>query len=295
METSNKKTGDILNRVECLLCGDSLLETIDYHQKYTLYHCKKCNFQFWFPLEYPGFEFYAGTSYLEKTLWSLKNKILTSWNHRQFYLDKIKLGGQLLDIGFGDGRFLKGCKKRGYTVHGLEVGEIAILLLRTQGIDVYHGTVENFALSWKGSLFDCITFFEVMEHLIDPIGLLEHVKLILKQNGKIVLSVPNSEKTKILQYSDCPPGHFTRWNPSSLENLLRKTNFRVEQIKVQPLTFRYIVGHFLQSDLSSRLPKGRFVEVIKLLLSLIVSSFLWIPLKFLRGKGGYIYAVASKT
>ena len=42
--------------------------------------------------------------------------------------------------------------------------------------------------------FDIITFFEVLEHLDNPLYFIEGVVKLLKPNGKLVISVPSRER-----------------------------------------------------------------------------------------------------
>ncbi len=39
--------------------------------------------------------------------------------------------------------------------------------------------------------FDCIIFFDILEHLIDPYSLLENIKPKLTDNGVVIASIPN--------------------------------------------------------------------------------------------------------
>lgn len=293
MKVAGKKAEENFRETyDCFLCGGSLLEDIEHHQDYTLYHCKTCDCQFWHPLEYPGTGFYNKGS--SKYKYRKRYRYTMPWNHRQFFKNKESFKGKLLDIGCSYGEFLNECRKVGYTVSGIEVDKGAVEFARSEGIDVYWGTLDEFVSDRKGDLFDCVTFFEVLEHLTDPVSFLNSVGSVLKPKGRIVLSVPFREKTKVLNFSDCPPGHFTRWNCTSLTNLLKKTGFEVDTLISQPFGLRYIVGHIFQSDFFSKLSGNRFMWMIKLFLSVTMGGLLWVPLKLVGGKGGYIYAVATK-
>jgi len=46
-------------------------------------------------------------------------------------------------------------------------------------------------LGFRDSLFDRIVCFEVLEHLESPIKALKEFKRVLKENGEIIISVPN--------------------------------------------------------------------------------------------------------
>lgn len=59
--------------------------------------------------------------------------------------------------------------------------------------------------------FDIISFFEVLEHLDNPVRFIEHIRGLLKPGGHIIPSVPNRNSfLDTLAESDYPPNHLTR-------------------------------------------------------------------------------------
>lgn len=299
--------------VNCILCSKDLKDKdIDtfFHKElslhYTLFYCKNCDIQFWYPLELPqGTPFtqqYDSSSqkikFLERLFTWLQRFILgESWNLAQFLRDKKLHGGDLLDVGFGDARFLKACKKLGYNVYGIEVDRASIDIAERAGIESFWGTIEQFvAQNPKAkATFDYITCFETLEHLTDPASCLRHIWFLLKPGGKTIISVPCRDRTIILpEHGDEPPGHFTKWSICSLHYALENTGFKVDKIAVQPLTIRYMIGCFFRSKLLDILPQEGIWRFIRAVNSFFLAFLCFLPLKLRGGRGWHLYAVAVK-
>jgi 2-polyprenyl-3-methyl-5-hydroxy-6-metoxy-1,4-benzoquinol methylase len=98
----------------------------------------------------------------------------------------------ILDIGCGEGNFLKSVKDlTGAETWGVElVAEVA----NNKKNDINNlliGKIEDVLSQIPDSYFDCITFNDVLEHLIDPTLILINIKPKLKDNGLILASIPN--------------------------------------------------------------------------------------------------------
>jgi 2-polyprenyl-3-methyl-5-hydroxy-6-metoxy-1,4-benzoquinol methylase len=100
--------------------------------------------------------------------------------------------GRLLDVGCGNGAFLRRMRDRGWIVSGIEPDPCAVREARDQnGIEVTEGTIEK--LLPTRERFDIITLSHVIEHADDPIGLLSRARSLLSSSGRIVILTPNAE------------------------------------------------------------------------------------------------------
>lgn len=101
---------------------------------------------------------------------------------------------KILEVGCGMGLMGKAIKKRegsGTEVVGIElVPEIA---KKAGGnLDkVISGDVEKMELPFGKGYFDCIIYSDVLEHLIDPWGLLKRHGEFLRKGGYVIMSIPN--------------------------------------------------------------------------------------------------------
>jgi SAM-dependent methyltransferase len=169
-------------------------------------------------------------------------------NHKAFFkYFPSNVRGKLLDVGCGDGRFLRHAKEQGFEVWGIDFDKKSVeSAKRNLGIDtIFAMSLEEFYeyANEKNLKFDVITFFEVLEHQDKPREFLEMVKGLLKEGGYIAGSVPNRERLFVDMYwkylhGDHPPHHFLRFSKSSLEKALNFAGFK--DIEVYKLDFPFI-------------------------------------------------------
>ena len=95
---------------------------------------------------------------------------------------------QILDLGCGTGGNLPMLASLG-NVHAVDASKFAVDLCHKAG---HHQVVEGYShqLPFPPGCFDLITAFDVLEHIEDPVGALEHLSRMLRPGGKILLTVP---------------------------------------------------------------------------------------------------------
>ena len=213
-------------------------------QEYKLYYCKSCDLQWWEPLKMIP-EFYEkeeGVEYLKE--FHKGYRIDIGKVHKSFfkYFPKNKKG-TLLDVGCGDGVFLKEVKKLGFDVWGIDFDRKSVKIAKEKFKlkNVYSMSLEEFTKFAKqeGLKFDVITFFEVLEHQDNPKNFMKNVKELLKPYGYIAGTVPNRDRPlvildrKYVNTTDFPPHHFLYFNRNSLRFLFNMFNF--EDILFSPV------------------------------------------------------------
>jgi SAM-dependent methyltransferase len=169
-------------------------------------------------------------------------------NHKAFFKHfPSNVRGKLLDVGCGDGRFLRYAKEQGFEVWGIDFDKKSVEnVKRNLGIDtIFAISLEEFYeyAKEKNLKFDVITFFEVLEHQDKPREFLEKVKGLLREGGYIAGSVPNREWlfTEVVwkyHHVDYPPHHFLRFSKYSLEKALNFSGFK--DVEVYKLDFPFI-------------------------------------------------------
>ncbi|MCX6155610.1 MAG: class I SAM-dependent methyltransferase [Candidatus Kapabacteria bacterium] len=99
---------------------------------------------------------------------------------------------RMLDVGCGSGVFGNQIKQNSQCeVWGIELNESAAKIAISKLDRVLRGRVENQIDLLPDSYFDCITFNDVLEHLVDPYSVLERIKSKLVQGGVVISSIPN--------------------------------------------------------------------------------------------------------
>jgi len=243
------------NNITCTICGtevktDSFKEVYvsPYNkEEYKRYECPNCDVHWWEPLKIIP-EFYESEVFEDYIAFHEGTGTRLNENHKVFFkYFPSNVRGRLLDVGCGDGRFLRYAKEQGFEVWGIDFDKKSVEnVKRNLGIDtVFAMSLEEFyefAME-KNLKFDVITFFEVLEHQDKPREFLEMVKGLLKEGAYIAGSVPNrarlfAEITWKYFHGDYPPHHFLRFSKPSLEKALNFAGFR--DVEVYELDFPFI-------------------------------------------------------
>ncbi len=99
---------------------------------------------------------------------------------------------KILDIGCGEGLFIKNIKKiTKAETWGLELMPEIADKAKFNVDKLLIGRVEDLQNSIPDSYFDCIFFNDVLEHLLEPTDVLKMVKSKLSKDGIIIASIPN--------------------------------------------------------------------------------------------------------
>jgi len=98
----------------------------------------------------------------------------------------------ILDIGCGEGNFLKSVKDlTDAETWGVELVTGVVDYEKNNINNILIGKIEDVLNQIPDSYFDCITFNDVLEHLIDPELILINIKSKLKDSGILIASIPN--------------------------------------------------------------------------------------------------------
>lgn len=103
---------------------------------------------------------------------------------------KHKNSGKLLEIGCGEGNFIK-MAERYFSVSGIDISEYALSKAKKLfGDKVNIGNVETINL--QPNYYDVIVAFNLLEHLKNPKKVIEKLYSALKKDGILIGSVPNN-------------------------------------------------------------------------------------------------------
>ncbi|MBT5471673.1 MAG: glycosyltransferase [Nitrospina sp.] len=98
----------------------------------------------------------------------------------------------ILEVGCAEGMTGNELKNRpGVFVAGIEMNETAAEMARKVLDDVISGDIEKMELPYSPSAFDCVIFADVLEHLVNPLEVLKKVNKVLKDDGTVIMSIPN--------------------------------------------------------------------------------------------------------
>lgn len=102
---------------------------------------------------------------------------------------------KVLEVGCATGYISKNLKKNGCYVVGIEIDKNAAEVAKRYCDEVITGDIETLEL--PSDKFDVILFMDVLEHLKDPESVLKKVMNNLKEDGIVIVSVPNIANWKI--------------------------------------------------------------------------------------------------
>ena len=243
----------------CPVCGNELfdlfLEGKDYFlsgEEFRIIRCRGCGFRITDPIPDQGEigRYYESREYIshdsgERKLINLVYKGARFFTVRSKFslVKKYSRGRKLMDIGCGTGEFLAHCKKNGYDCSGIEPNEKARTFASVQnGLEVRASV--TFRQDEAGS-FDCITMWHVLEHIHDLSGTLRLLKSALKENGTLVLALPNPESWDAKFYGahwaayDLPR-HLYHFSADNVSTLAEGHGFKLKKILPQYLDAFYI-------------------------------------------------------
>ncbi len=165
-------------------------------------------------------------------------------------------GKRLLDVGCGDGLFLRAAKRLGAEVKGVEPSEFGAERARASGLDVFTGTLEQF-IEQEGTdqQFDIITCFHVLDAVPHPVQTLKAMKQLLAPNGFICITIPNADCDFARElgwrwHSTDLPYHLVLFTPKSLIYAGKLAGLAVQQQYTYSLPSA--VGHSLTAVLRYR-------------------------------------------
>ena len=164
-----------------------------------------------------------------------------------------------IDIGCGSGRFLKlmelsGLKRSG--IYGLELDEKVVLRLKEAGYQASCERVETASRIPKAGI-DLATMFHVIEHVDNPVDVVQRVSEWLSPGGLFAIETPNLDSWDARLFKPTYWGgyHFPRhWHLFSPQTLRRM----LEQVGLEVVSVKYTTGHsFWMYSLHHKLRYGK--------------------------------------
>jgi len=149
---------------------------------------------------------YGRGSFLAETLAAF-GKVRRRCGQSMRYL-RWKQNGTLLEVGCGDGTFLREAHRWGWKCWGIEPDKQAVShRLGEEGITVMCGRLEDIErLPVSGLRFDAIVLHHVIEHLRCSREALRVLRSITAPNGQIISISPNPEALGLDLAGRCWPG-----------------------------------------------------------------------------------------
>ncbi len=141
-----------------------------------------------------------------------------------------KRNGLVLDVGCGTGDRLDVFRAVGFDAQGVETSDSADYAREHLKLNVFKGDL--FSAHFSDRSFDCVTLYNVLEHTHDPGKVCREVHRILKDDGSLVIQVPNKDSFQYQIFGSRwaafdVPRDLYYFSPETLFTLLEKTGFAV--------------------------------------------------------------------
>ncbi len=149
-----------------------------------------------------------------------------------------------LDVGCGDGRFLRAMERTGVPrdrLFGLELDPTVVNGLASAGYRVECARVEDATLVGDRTI-DLITMFHVVEHVDRPLAVVKKLARWLAPGGLLALETPNRDSLDARLFRRTYwggyhiPRHWSLFTTEGVETLLRESG-------LEPVGVRYQTGH----------------------------------------------------
>lgn len=143
--------------------------------------------------------------------------------------------GRLLEVGSGSGRFLDRMRRAGWQVQGTDFDPAVAQRVRDKyGLQIDVGDLV--ALQYPADAYDVVAMSQVIEHVHDPLALLEECRRVLRPGGRLVLSTPNAAGLAHRRYGKYwrglePPRHLHLFTPGALAACVHACGFEVQSLQ----------------------------------------------------------------
>lgn len=236
-----KKIKNLNKKIKsCIVCKSKRLDFFTLKYLHNIDRCEDCGHIFTNP--YPSekqINYYYNSSmkkfendFFKETFNSRTNIFIP---RAKLIKKLLKNKGNLLDIGAGIGIFFNAFKriKTNIDLTACDINQEAINLINSRFPKVNTLNCDFLNLD-ESKKYNCITLWDTFEHLVNPEQFLNKIRKILKRNGYLVLSTPNTLSlewaiAKENHVQILPPGHVNLYNCSNI-NLVFDKSFRVEDI-----------------------------------------------------------------
>jgi 2-polyprenyl-3-methyl-5-hydroxy-6-metoxy-1,4-benzoquinol methylase len=245
----------------------------------SLYECVDTGYRFYYPFSMAA----DGDFYSD--LLQAKKKVLKVFYRpfrfeHEFGVQRINDNESVLDIGCGEGFFLEQLKNRTKNLHGLEMYDLALEMCKEKGIDAKKEFVEMHEKG-KTEIYDVVTAFQVLEHVVDVKSFIENAVRLLKKDGRLILAVPNNNPffQRFNKYTtlNLPPHHMGLWNEESFKRMADFFGLTITKIGYSEhlnwkLDAYYRAKNWL--DIKSSLRRHTFLEKSKIILLAPIAALL---------------------
>ncbi|MDP3296464.1 MAG: class I SAM-dependent methyltransferase [Thermodesulfovibrionia bacterium] len=166
-------------------------------------------------------------------------------NKLQWIVSRLKEGSLLLDIGCGEGT-LKGTLRKIGVAKDMKIYGVDVRLPAVERFYQFHRLdLSKEKLPFSDNFFDCVIIHHVLEHLPNPVEVIEDTCRVLKVGGILYVETPSTRSLYLPSLrpsanDDSPinffddPSHLRPYNKCSLSRLCKGVGLTIESMGLHP-------------------------------------------------------------
>ncbi len=223
----------------CPLCGSEITKDLFHAGNWKIAFCIHCSNAWTEPppakISYDEEDFHSQFRYREV------DDLPSQWKRATIMQADLlaaflKPGAEILEIGCGEGIFLKELTRRGFRVRGIEPSVRASQRARDSGLDVICGYFPEPGI--RGP-FGAVVMIQVLEHILHPYAFLKEVREVAPGGFALFVQtnwlglVPRLQKRR--WYAWVPEQHFWHFTPKGISVLFRKIEWGIMKMEYSSL------------------------------------------------------------
>lgn len=215
--------------------------------------CRGCGLQKQHPMPTPAelaayYEQSYGSGMYQEFAAAATLKDLTAERRLRELRGLVPLRGKWLDVGASTGAFPMALGKRGVDSEGVELSDTAVAAARDRGVTMHAGDLADLP---PDVLYDCVTAFDLIEHVLDPPALVAEARRRLVEGGRLVMTLPDlgAWQRRLMGsrwYFYIPEEHLHYFTRRVMRRFLERCGFDVVRVRTtyKPMTFDYAQTQF---------------------------------------------------
>ena len=188
----------------------------------------------------------------------------------------------VLDIGCGTGTISLYLAKKRNSVTGIDISKKAVKIAKENAkrlqlekkVIFLNEDIQSFNFNQK---FDLVICSEVLEHLKDDIKVLKKIRMFMKKDGYLLISVPSTNaplyRWGFAKTFDRKVGHIRRYNLDGLMKILNKLDFKIIKTEKSEGLLRNSLFIFDFLGKIIRFIRGPMVNLFTLIDRIFISLF----------------------
>lgn len=229
---------------------------LDAENKFDVFSCLECGCIFLreFDINSDYYKKYYGPDYYKNAGDSILSRLagllskFSIYRKQKLILSNVTSGRdkvKILDVGCATGGFLLGLSSQKFLKSGIEINPDGFDLCKRRGLMVYNQDLVD--IDFVDKKFDVVTMWHVLEHLRNPVDILNKINTILFDDGIFVFQTPNTEGLGLRYGRENwfhldSPRHLILYSEESIRRLCELTGFRI--VSVRNETYDYPLDLF---------------------------------------------------